>query len=79
MELQRPEAGRSGRSEVRRDGLQGVFRRAVDVHILKQEHGIVRCFWGKQNRNIETPGAENNPDDAAEEDFKLFYINEKSF
>lgn len=30
-----------------------------------------------------TPGAENNPDDAAEEDFKQsqteFYINEKSF
>ncbi|TWW61800.1 Actin-related protein 2/3 complex subunit 4 [Takifugu flavidus] len=42
-----PEAGRSGSSEVRRDGLQGVFRRAVDVHILKQEHGIVRCCWGK--------------------------------
>lgn len=47
VRLQRPQAERSGCSEVRRDGLQGVLGRAVDVHVLKQEHGIVRCFWGK--------------------------------
>lgn len=34
--LQRAVRGEEGRSEVRRDGLQGVFRCTVDVHVLER-------------------------------------------
>lgn len=71
--LERPGAGRTRRSEVRRDCPQGIFRRAMDVHVLKTGRWHRQMLLGKiKPERRSTLGAQKDPDGAAAVDLKPF-------
>lgn len=55
--LQRAVRGEEGRSEVRRDGLQGVFRCTVDVHVLERRTHQCQTTFGVNTHTFTTSSA----------------------